>query len=305
MRNEYRDFKGVWIPKEIWLNTELSALDKIIYTEISSLDNENHCTASNEYLAQFCMCSERKVSDAIRKLLNMGLLEVVSFDGRRRKLRVAEISMKTSKKCESELQKILSNNIDNNIDNTSNISSDISNDISSDIPDKPVGSNNSGYNDLDTTQSEYESHMYGKDDFLGSAKRKTKPKKESLFSKCEKLNLSYCNNNSSVVLFELLDEYLKLRLQMKEKPIYGVNQWQGILDKLDTLAGADEKKKSEIVKQSIERGWASFFDLQSDKSTYKKKDVFSEGNGLSCERCETSTEERKEILRQQGRRTEF
>jgi hypothetical protein len=147
--------------------------------------------------------------------------------------------------------------------------------------------------------------MYGKDDFLGSAKRKTKPKKESLFSKCEKLNLSYCNNNSSVVLFELLDEYLKLRLQMKEKPIYGVNQWQGILDKLDTLAGADEKKKSEIVKQSIERGWASFFDLQSDKSTYKKKDVFSEGNGLSCERCETSTEERKEILRQQGRRTEF
>jgi hypothetical protein len=33
-----RDFKGVWIPKEIWLDERLNALEKIILTEIDSLD---------------------------------------------------------------------------------------------------------------------------------------------------------------------------------------------------------------------------------------------------------------------------
>lgn len=36
---EIRDFKGVWIPKEVWLDTRLNALDKVILTEIDSLDN--------------------------------------------------------------------------------------------------------------------------------------------------------------------------------------------------------------------------------------------------------------------------
>lgn len=106
-----RDFKGVWIPKEIWLNEELTMLDKVIYTEISSLDGPNHCTASNEYLATFCQCSERKVSESINKLINLGMIEIVSFNGRQR---VAKISMQTSKICEAESQNLLSNNIDNN-----------------------------------------------------------------------------------------------------------------------------------------------------------------------------------------------
>ena len=27
--NDNRDFKGVWIPKEVWLDTRLNALDKV------------------------------------------------------------------------------------------------------------------------------------------------------------------------------------------------------------------------------------------------------------------------------------
>ena len=38
-----RDFKGVWIPREIWLSTKLSMLEKIILTEIDSLASENGC----------------------------------------------------------------------------------------------------------------------------------------------------------------------------------------------------------------------------------------------------------------------
>ena len=68
MNSSDRDFKGVWIPKEIWLNSELTILEKVIFTEIDSLDNENHCIASNEYFANFCDCSESKISKAIKKL---------------------------------------------------------------------------------------------------------------------------------------------------------------------------------------------------------------------------------------------
>mgnify|MGYP003553470699 FL=1 len=64
--NDNRDFKGVWIPKEVWLDTRLNALDKVILMEIDSLDQgEKGCYASNEHLATFCQCSKTKVSTAI------------------------------------------------------------------------------------------------------------------------------------------------------------------------------------------------------------------------------------------------
>ena len=74
-----RDFKGIWIPKEIWLSTELTMLEKVILVEIDSLDNENHCTASNEYLAEFCNCSQSKISKAIKHLTDLGLIELLNF----------------------------------------------------------------------------------------------------------------------------------------------------------------------------------------------------------------------------------
>lgn len=49
MNNE-RKFKGVWIPKEIWLNKELTPLEKMYLVEIDSLDDEETgCFASNKH----------------------------------------------------------------------------------------------------------------------------------------------------------------------------------------------------------------------------------------------------------------
>lgn len=48
-----RDFKGIWIPKEIWLNTHLTMNEKLFLVEIDSLDNEKGCFASNDYFAEF------------------------------------------------------------------------------------------------------------------------------------------------------------------------------------------------------------------------------------------------------------
>lgn len=72
MPEEKRQFEGIWIDKNIWLDKQLSALDKIIYTEIKSLDTtEDGCYASNEYLANFCQCSTSKVSSSIAKLIEL------------------------------------------------------------------------------------------------------------------------------------------------------------------------------------------------------------------------------------------
>jgi hypothetical protein len=115
-----RDFKGVWIPREVWLDDSLSALEKVILIEIDSLDTEeNHCYASNKYLAEFCRCSEIKVSQAIRKFLFLGYIEQVSFDGRTRvlKSRLKDCLSQTYKKYEADLKKISPINKEINIEN--------------------------------------------------------------------------------------------------------------------------------------------------------------------------------------------
>ena len=87
-KNMERDFKGIWIPKEVWLNEELTALEKVIFVEIDSLDNKDGCWASNEYLARFCQCSIPKITQVVKKLKDMNFIEVTNFDGRHRVIRV-------------------------------------------------------------------------------------------------------------------------------------------------------------------------------------------------------------------------
>lgn len=86
--NQEREFKGVWIPKQIWLDDRLEALDKMIFAVIDSFTSEEkNCFASNKYFADFCKCSERKVSNSITKLIKYGYVDKVNFDGRTRQLR--------------------------------------------------------------------------------------------------------------------------------------------------------------------------------------------------------------------------
>lgn len=85
-----RAFKGIWIPAEIWLYKNLTALDKIIWAEINSLDNEQGCTATNKYLAEFCGCSVTAVSNAVTKLQELQLVEVWQVEGRGRVIRASQ-----------------------------------------------------------------------------------------------------------------------------------------------------------------------------------------------------------------------
>ena len=71
-----RDFKGVWIPKEIWLSDKLSLIEKVILVEIQSLDNERGCFASNRHFSEFFDISPRQVSTHISSLKSKGYISV-------------------------------------------------------------------------------------------------------------------------------------------------------------------------------------------------------------------------------------
>jgi hypothetical protein len=74
--NLERAFKGVWIPKEIWLDDSLGWSEKLLLVEISSLDNEEGCWASNEYFAEFFNLSKDRISKLISSLKSKGYLTV-------------------------------------------------------------------------------------------------------------------------------------------------------------------------------------------------------------------------------------
>jgi hypothetical protein len=84
--NMNRDFKGIWIPREIWLRSELKPLEKMLWSEIHSLFNRDQggCYATNEYLANFLGVTERYVRGMLKRLKDFGFLVEVSFDGRQR-----------------------------------------------------------------------------------------------------------------------------------------------------------------------------------------------------------------------------
>lgn len=84
---QQRDFKGIWIPAEIWLNDSLSFLEVILLAEIDSLAKDEGCYASNAYFAEFLGVSETYVSKAISSLTKKGLVYQAAFNGRNRVLK--------------------------------------------------------------------------------------------------------------------------------------------------------------------------------------------------------------------------
>ena len=72
-----RDFRGIWIPKEIWLSKDLSTNEKILLAEIDSLGGSSDgCFASNQYFADFFDLSKDRISRLVSGLKNKGYITV-------------------------------------------------------------------------------------------------------------------------------------------------------------------------------------------------------------------------------------
>lgn len=274
-----------------WMRTELnlSGNELIIYAIIYgfSQDETSRFSGSRQYLADWCGCTVRSVQNTLNLLLEKGL--ITKYDCTRQNVKFCEYvaNFTTSEKFSPPSEKISPpsekfslNNIDN-IDNINIISSNTINSITED-------------------NTEFEGHSYSneelKEEFLGSNKKRAKRHKKSLYDKCLDEIYLY-TKNKDLKLQDALIRYLSVRLAIKDKQIYGVNQWIGLLNKLDKTEGKD---KVAIVEQSIERGWCSFYPVKENTNN-----VFSEGDGLSNEPSKDTAEERADKLREQGRRVSF
>lgn len=72
-----RQFKGIWIPKEIWLTENLNIQEKIILVEIDSLETQDKgCYASNKYFSDFFKLSTQRVSQIIQVLNEKGYIKI-------------------------------------------------------------------------------------------------------------------------------------------------------------------------------------------------------------------------------------
>jgi hypothetical protein len=84
-----RDFKGIWIPKEIWLSPSLTLMEKVLFVEIHSLDNERGCFASNDYFGSFFGISGRQIRNVIGSLKSKGFVTVTVRNRNERVIRTA------------------------------------------------------------------------------------------------------------------------------------------------------------------------------------------------------------------------
>lgn len=71
-----REFKGVWIPREIWLCDDLSWTEKMLLVEIDSLAQNNECFATNDYFAKFFGLKKDTISKLVSSLKSKGYIEV-------------------------------------------------------------------------------------------------------------------------------------------------------------------------------------------------------------------------------------
>jgi hypothetical protein len=83
-----REFTGVFIPAHIWTSKLLPA-EKMLLGEISALSTKTGwCDASRAHFAEWLHCDPTNVTHFIKKLENLGYLEVSRVPGYRSKMRV-------------------------------------------------------------------------------------------------------------------------------------------------------------------------------------------------------------------------
>lgn len=261
---ENRDFKGVWIPKDIWLNKDLSAIDKVILAEIDSLDNEDGCYASNKYLAEFCGVSESTITRSIRKLTKLGLIESTVVTKNNGSARVVKLTTSSSQFDETGVVNLTTGGSQfdervSSICRLSNIDSNNTNNID----------NNTNTNVV-PTESDF---SFGK----------PKKKKKSLYEKCNDSIYEFVYTTADdllpdekVRLVSILKIYLDFILEYDKsvsKTLY-FNVWRSMLNKLKQVKNDTEDSYYDIVNYALSKSWKNFYPIPKNISSFDKpKDV--------------------------------
>lgn len=136
-----RDFKGVWIPKEIWTNKNLNVMEKLFLVEIDSLDNNDGCFATNEYFSDFFRLSKNRCSEIIKNLEKKGLISIdYKFKDNskaieKRIIKVVDLSIRGIRNIDRPIRNIDWGYSENREDNNTIYNNTINNNIYSSIID--------------------------------------------------------------------------------------------------------------------------------------------------------------------------
>lgn len=101
-----RNFKGIWIPKEIWLNNNLTLQEKAFLVEIDSLDNDEGCYATNEYFSKFFNLSKNRCSEVIKSLEKKEMIVITYIRGNNGKKNIEKRIIKLVEKSNTPIRKI-------------------------------------------------------------------------------------------------------------------------------------------------------------------------------------------------------
>ena len=71
-----REWTGIFIPAETWLDDNLTLLEKHFFIEIKDLDNNDGCYASNKHFSKFAKISKGRCSQIINSLLKKGYIKI-------------------------------------------------------------------------------------------------------------------------------------------------------------------------------------------------------------------------------------
>jgi hypothetical protein len=80
-----KDFTGIFIPKHIIEDKDLSMQEMIIYSEIAQFKNSSK---TNSEIGLRWRLKERRVSQIIYLLKLKGYLQIINFDGRKRLFKI-------------------------------------------------------------------------------------------------------------------------------------------------------------------------------------------------------------------------
>ena len=96
--NEELNIVGAWLPGEVLFNPELTYMDSMVFWMINSLDGENHCYATNGYIAFYLNVTPQTVSNSISKLKDLEYIKDVSIKVKKSTLRILKVNQDYNKK---------------------------------------------------------------------------------------------------------------------------------------------------------------------------------------------------------------
>ena len=284
-----------------------------------SQDGESYFTGSLQYLADWCNCTRQGIQKNLKNLIDKNfIVKLDSYwtDENNQKRCAYKVNIpvidgylneesteEQTSGCTTQLYTGVQLSLPNNINNT------IKNNVNTKVltgknqkTEKPTSTKSTLLSKKENTSVQEEPKVENKE--------KEKPKKKNLYEQCvEEINYF----SSDLTTRKVLQEYLSLRLQMKDEngnPIrMYLAQWRALLNKLDTLSDT-EKGIQAIVKQSIERAYKSFFPV-NDNSYSGKGSWQNDAANKNVKSIQMTEEEKRkfeediERRRQNGERVSF